>query len=91
MPRTSCPDCGASITVSNPRDGTRLNCANCGEELEITNTRPFELSYYWDWADDRGWDEVDAGDRHKLADDDSRSASKPWHGTRSRGARRAMH
>ena len=82
MARTSCPDCGAFITASNPRDGARLICANCGEELEVTSTKPFEVSYYWDWANDRGWYEVD--------DDDSRSTSRAWHDTRSRGAKHTM-
>ena len=90
MARTSCPDCGAFITASNPRDGARLICANCGEELEVTSTKPFAVSYYWDWADDHGWDEMDAGDWYEADGDDSRLASKPWRDTRSRGARHAM-
>lgn len=59
MPRTTCPECDAVISMDNPRDDVHIKCPGCNVELEVISTTPFEVDFsyeeewYVDWKDDQ--------------------------------------
>ena len=57
MPKTYCPDCGADISVDNPREGTMIKCPECDVELEIISINPFEMDFPLDFDEDEDEDE----------------------------------
>jgi lysine biosynthesis protein LysW len=56
MPKTYCPDCGETISVSSPKEGATITCRDCGTKLEIISTDPFEVDFPLDYE---GWDDDD--------------------------------
>jgi len=62
MAKTYCPECGAVISVDNPREGAMIQCPECGMELEIISTDPsFEVDYpldeEWEEECEEEWEE----------------------------------
>ncbi len=37
---TTCPECGADITLNSPMIGEILPCPDCGAELEVIDLNP---------------------------------------------------
>ncbi len=40
---TTCPECGADLTLEDPIEGEITTCAECGVELEVLSLEPLEL------------------------------------------------
>ena len=39
-----CPECGAPVRLTNPRNGSWIECSGCGAELEILSTRSVRVA-----------------------------------------------
>jgi alpha-aminoadipate carrier protein LysW len=62
MARAFCPECGALITISDPKLGAMIACPGCNVKLEIFGTDPLDVYFPFDevWDDDAwnaDWDD----------------------------------
>lgn len=55
MPKTHCPNCDFTISMSNPREGAVIICSQCGVELEVVRTDPFVVDFTENWQEE--WEE----------------------------------
>ncbi|MDQ2745481.1 MAG: lysine biosynthesis protein LysW [Chloroflexota bacterium] len=42
--QAECPECAATIELSNPEKGEIVECPECGVELEVMGANPLQLA-----------------------------------------------